>query len=174
VDLVDVGLLGREGNMFADLLAHFAQERVVDELVDDSMLVTSAMLVQNSTDECADIRLRFGVVLGVAGEPLALEQALIEVFVRLIVGDGSLLRLAISRRLVLALWHNGCKAIACVVKSRSRRAELAVNFGSRKLLGCRHTTMARPLSIRKSLMGVDDALGLESRVSRLYPVTSHE
>ena len=56
-----------------------------------------------------DIRFRFGVVLGVAGEPLVLEQALIEVLVRLIVGDGSLLRLAISRRLVLALWHDGCK-----------------------------------------------------------------
>lgn len=40
MDLVDVGLLGREGDMFADLLAHFAQKRVVDELVDDSMLVT--------------------------------------------------------------------------------------------------------------------------------------
>jgi hypothetical protein len=55
-----------------------------------------------------DIRLRFGVVLGVAGEPLALEQALIEVLVRFIVGDGSLLRLAIGRPLVLALWHDGC------------------------------------------------------------------
>jgi hypothetical protein len=28
--------------------------------------------------------------------------------VRFIVGDGSLLRLAIGRRLVLALWHGGC------------------------------------------------------------------
>lgn len=40
MDLVDVGLLGREGDVFSDLFAHFAQKRVVDELVDDSMLVT--------------------------------------------------------------------------------------------------------------------------------------
>lgn len=51
------------------------------------------------------IRLRLGVVFCVAGESLAVEKALIEVLVRLFVRDGSLLRLAIGRRLVLALRH---------------------------------------------------------------------
>lgn len=51
------------------------------------------------------VRLRCGVVICVAGKSLALEQALIEILMRLLVRDSSLFRFAIGRRLVLALWH---------------------------------------------------------------------
>jgi hypothetical protein len=53
------------------------------------------------------VRLRFGVVFCVAGKSLALEQALVEILMRLIVRDSSLLRFAIGRRLVLAFRHVG-------------------------------------------------------------------
>lgn len=85
--------------------------------------------------------MRLGVVFGVACESLALEQALVEVLVRLVVRYGSLLRLAIGRRLVLAFWHNDeSRTTAFGVRCGMRRAELEINFGGRKLLRCASLT----------------------------------
>lgn len=39
VNLVDIRLLGREMNVFADFVADIAEECVVDEILDDGMLV---------------------------------------------------------------------------------------------------------------------------------------
>jgi hypothetical protein len=41
VDFVDVGFLGREGNVLANLIADIAEELVVDEFVDDCVLVSA-------------------------------------------------------------------------------------------------------------------------------------
>ncbi len=41
MDLVDVGLLGREGDIGLDLIADGAEEGVVDQLGDDAVLVGS-------------------------------------------------------------------------------------------------------------------------------------
>ncbi|PKS07905.1 hypothetical protein jhhlp_006513 [Lomentospora prolificans] len=62
VDLVDVGLLGGEGDVVADLGAHVAQQGVVDELVDDGVLVGR----------------RGGVLGGVVVEDGLVEEALAE------------------------------------------------------------------------------------------------
>jgi hypothetical protein len=63
------------------------------------------------------IRLRRCVVVCIAGEHLAIEQAAAEILVRLVVGDGSLLlHLAIGRRLVFALRHSVCFRSEIAVK----------------------------------------------------------
>jgi hypothetical protein len=49
VYLVDVRLFRGEVNVFADFVAHAAEELVVDEILDDSMLVTGKSLDQGAS-----------------------------------------------------------------------------------------------------------------------------
>jgi len=72
VDLVDVGLLGGELDVAADLVADGAQQRVVDELVDDGMLVGR----------------RGGVLARVGVEDGLVEEAGAEALAGLVGGEG--------------------------------------------------------------------------------------
>jgi hypothetical protein len=81
--------------------------------------------------------LRLCVVVCVAGEHLALEQATAKVFMRLVVGNGSLLfHLAIGRRPVLALHHLVClrsgTAVKCEMKSVAIVSRSYVRWGKKK------------------------------------------
>lgn len=59
-----------------------------------------------------DIRLRSGVVIGIALQDSRIEQALAEIILGFVVGDGPLLRLAIGTRLALPL--HLCLALGAV------------------------------------------------------------
>lgn len=66
VNLVDVRLFGRKVDVLADFVADIAQERVVNQVLDDGVLV--ARILSEGTGcrlQCSRVRLRVGVFVGV-------------------------------------------------------------------------------------------------------------
>jgi hypothetical protein len=107
VDLVNVRLFWCEVDVLANLVADIAQKGVVDEVLNDGVLVAGRQLEESIISAGRCVRLRIGVVVRISFEYFAVEETASEVILRLIIGDGSfLLRLAIGRRLVLALGHD--------------------------------------------------------------------
>jgi hypothetical protein len=107
VDLVDVRLFWCEVDVLANLVTDIAKEGVVDEVLNDGVLVAGKELEGWIILAGRRVRLRIGVVIRISFEHFAFEETATEVLLRLIIGDGSfLLRLAIGRRLILALGHD--------------------------------------------------------------------
>lgn len=54
VDLIDVGLLGREVDVLPDLIADVAEKLVIDEVLDDSVLVAMPLSVKGKVSCAAE------------------------------------------------------------------------------------------------------------------------